>query len=90
MFKKGTHSYQTDSRNNNIQVYINGKLHPRSEAHISVFNSGFLLGDGVARHKITEALSVSIDSIVFAYNDRNNCRKLVWEGFFSIDDFGTG
>ncbi|SVC44146.1 uncharacterized protein METZ01_LOCUS297000, partial [marine metagenome] len=47
MFKKGTHSYRTDSRNNNIQVYINGKLHPRSEARISVFDSGFLLGDGV-------------------------------------------
>jgi len=47
MAKKGTHSYQTDSRNKNIQVYINGKLHPRSEASISVFDSGFLLGDGV-------------------------------------------
>ena len=47
MTKKGTHSYRTDSRNKNIQVYINGKLHPRSEACISVFDSGFLLGDGV-------------------------------------------
>ena len=47
MIKKGTHSYQADSRNKNIQVYINGKLHPRSKARISVFDSGFLLGDGV-------------------------------------------
>ncbi len=47
MTNKGTHIYRTDSRNKNIQVYINGKLHPRSEASISVFDSGFLLGDGV-------------------------------------------
>jgi len=47
MTKKGTHSYRTDNRNKNIQVYINGKLHSRSKASISVFDSGFLLGDGV-------------------------------------------
>ena len=47
MADKGTHSYLVDNRNKHIQIYINGKLHPRSEARISVFDSGFLLGDGV-------------------------------------------
>jgi len=42
-----THSYRYDERNENIQIYINGKFYPRSEARISVFDSGFLLGDGV-------------------------------------------
>ena len=45
--KKGTHRYRDDSRNNNIQIYVNGKLYPRGQASISVFDSGFLLGDGV-------------------------------------------
>ncbi|TFB11340.1 aminotransferase class IV [Candidatus Marinimicrobia bacterium MT.SAG.3] len=43
----GTHDYMDDERNNNILIYINGELLPRSEAKISVFDSGFLLGDGV-------------------------------------------
>lgn len=44
---KSTHDYIEDKRNNNILIYINGDLLPRSEAKISVFDSGFLLGDGV-------------------------------------------
>ena len=44
---KSTHDYIDDERNNNILIYINGDLLPRSEAKISVFDSGFLLGDGV-------------------------------------------
>ena len=42
-----THDYIDDKRNNNIQVYINGKFYHRSKANISVMDSGFLLGDGV-------------------------------------------
>ena len=44
---KGTHSYIEDQRNENIIIYINGEFYPRNEAKISVFDSGFLLGDGV-------------------------------------------
>ena len=47
MGNKGTHSYRSDSRNKNIQIYVNGEFHPREEATISVFDSGFLLGDGI-------------------------------------------
>ena len=45
--KRGTHDYVEDLRNTEIMVYINGKFYPRSDASISVFDSGFLLGDGV-------------------------------------------
>ena len=44
---KGTHQYVDDPRNKNILININGELFPRSEAKISVFDSGFILGDGV-------------------------------------------
>ncbi len=42
-----SHSYIHDSKNENIFININGELFRRSEAKISVFDSGFLLGDGV-------------------------------------------
>ena len=42
-----THDYITDKRNQDILIYINGDFFIRSEAKISVFDSGFLLGDGV-------------------------------------------
>lgn len=40
-------SSDTDVRNQDIKIYINGKFYDRSEAKISVFDSGFLLGDGI-------------------------------------------
>ena len=36
-----------DPRNEDILIDINGELFPRAEARISVFDSGFILGDGV-------------------------------------------
>ena len=42
-----THDYYEDPRNKDIQIYINGEFFPRSEATVSVLDSGFLLGDGV-------------------------------------------
>jgi len=36
-----------DERNSNIQIYINGSFYLRDDAKISVFDSGFLLGDGI-------------------------------------------
>ena len=42
-----THDYIMDKRNKEIQIYINGEFHHRSEANVSVMDSGFLLGDGV-------------------------------------------
>ena len=42
-----SHSFIYDPKNENIFININGDLYPRNEAKISVFDSGFLLGDGV-------------------------------------------
>ena len=42
-----THDYINDKRNEDIYIFINGEFFHRSEAKISVFDSGFLLGDGV-------------------------------------------
>ncbi|HVC28961.1 MAG TPA: aminotransferase class IV [Gammaproteobacteria bacterium] len=44
---KGTHDYQPDPRNADIKININGELFPRTEAKVSVFDSGYILGDGV-------------------------------------------
>ena len=43
----GTHEYEFDTRNEEILIYVNGEIVPRNEAKVSVFDSGFLLGDGV-------------------------------------------
>lgn len=43
----GTHDAIEDSRNENILIYVNGELYPRNEAKISVFDSGYLVGDGI-------------------------------------------
>ena len=42
-----SHSYLKNDRNDEIFININGELLHKSEAKISVFDSGFLLGDGV-------------------------------------------
>ena len=42
-----SHSYIKNPKNKNIFININGKLFVRDQAKISVFDSGFLLGDGV-------------------------------------------
>ena len=42
-----SHSFIKDPKNKNIYININGELFHRDEAKISVFDSGFLLGDGV-------------------------------------------
>ena len=43
----GTHHASDDPRNRDILIYVNGVLRPREQAVISVFDSGFILGDGV-------------------------------------------
>jgi branched-chain amino acid aminotransferase len=44
---RGTHEALPDERNENILIYINGEFYRRDVARISVFDSGFLVGDGV-------------------------------------------
>ena len=42
-----THQAEEDERNENIQIYLNGAIVPKSQAVVSVYDSGFMLGDGV-------------------------------------------
>ncbi|WP_419909926.1 aminotransferase class IV [Hoeflea sp.] len=42
-----THDAVDDPRNRDIKIYINGELMHRSEAKVSVYDSGFMLGDGM-------------------------------------------
>src|SRR5918997_6332128 len=41
------HDSAGDPRNASILINVNGELKPRAEAVVSVFDSGFMLGDGV-------------------------------------------
>jgi branched-chain amino acid aminotransferase len=43
----GTHNAIDDDRNKDVLISVNGELFPRNEAKISVFDSGYLVGDGV-------------------------------------------
>ena len=43
----GTHDFEDDPRNERILIWVNGDLVPRAQAVVSVFDSGFVLGDGV-------------------------------------------
>ena len=56
----GTHNAVADKRNDDVLIYVNGDLVPRNEASISVFDSGYLIGDG-----IWEALRLHEGVLVF-------------------------
>jgi len=59
----GTHNAIDDSRNKDIKIYINGDFFTRDNAKISVFDSGYLVGDG-----IWEALRLHHGVLVFLKN----------------------
>ncbi|MFC6688940.1 D-amino acid aminotransferase [Jhaorihella thermophila] len=42
-----THQAEEDARNEEILIYVNGRIVPKAEAMVSVYDSGFMLGDGV-------------------------------------------
>lgn len=71
-----THSYATDPRNESILININGELVPRAQAVVSVFDSGFILGDG-----IWEGLRVHGGAIPFL----DQHLKRLWEGAKALD-----
>ncbi|MEL6316749.1 MAG: aminotransferase class IV, partial [Pseudomonadota bacterium] len=43
----GAHAFADDPRNAEAAISVNGRITPRAEAMVSVFDSGFVLGDGV-------------------------------------------
>ncbi|MFN1834643.1 aminotransferase class IV [Balneola sp. MJW-20] len=71
----GTHNALEDPRNEEVLIYINGELYPRPEAKISVFDSGYLVGDGV-----WEALRLHKGVLVFL--DEHLDR--LWQGAATI------
>ncbi|HSM40145.1 MAG TPA: aminotransferase class IV [Afifellaceae bacterium] len=44
---RSTHDAEQDARNADLKIYVNGSLVHRDEARISVYDSGFMMGDGV-------------------------------------------
>jgi branched-chain amino acid aminotransferase len=42
-----THQAEEDARNEAILIYVNGRILPKAQAVVSVYDSGFMLGDGV-------------------------------------------
>ena len=42
-----THQAEEDARNETILIYLNGRILPKAQAVVSVYDSGFMLGDGV-------------------------------------------
>lgn len=59
---QGTHNALDDPRNQSITIFVNGELLPRNEAKISVFDSGYLVGDGVwEAFRLHEGVLVFID-----------------------------
>lgn len=42
-----THQAEDDARNEHIKIWLNGRIVPKDQALVSVYDSGFMLGDGV-------------------------------------------
>ena len=47
MSETSTHDAEADARNADLKIYLDGDIVPRDQAKVSVYDSGFLLGDGV-------------------------------------------
>ena len=43
----GSQDFAADPRNADLRIYVNGDLVPRAKARVSIFDAGFVLGDGV-------------------------------------------
>ncbi len=71
----GTHNALDDPRNEVVKIYISGELLPRNEAKISVFDSGYLVGDGV-----WEGIRLHHGKLVFL----NDHLDRLWQGAATI------
>lgn len=74
-----THAAEIDARNQAIMIWIDGALTPRAEARVSVYDSGFLLGDGVweglrLHHRRWSFLEDHLDRLV-PHGRRSPCRS---------------
>ncbi|NRA93581.1 MAG: aminotransferase class IV, partial [Psychroserpens sp.] len=71
----GTHNAVEDQRNDDILIYINGEFFRRKDAKISVFDSGYLVGDG-----IWEAMRLHKGVLVFVEDHLNR----LWDAAATI------
>jgi len=72
----GSHAYIADPRNASVLFNVSGKLVPRDKAVVNVFDSGFMLGDGV-----WEGLRVHRGKIAFLDDHLDR----LWEGAAALD-----
>jgi len=72
----GSHAYIPDPRNASVLFNLNGELVERDKAVVNVFDSGFMLGDGV-----WEGLRVHGGKIAFLKNHLDR----LWEGAAALD-----
>ena len=75
---RSTHQALADERNASVQIWINDEFFPRAEAKVSVFDSGFLVGDGV-----WEGIRLHHDR--FAFLDRHLDRLFAGAGAIDLD-----
>lgn len=60
---RSAQGYLDDPRNEQVLVYVNGTLVPRDQARVSVFDSGFVLGDGVWEGlRLVQGRLISVDA----------------------------
>jgi branched-chain amino acid aminotransferase len=71
----GTHAYVADKRNASVLFNLNGAIVPREKAVVNVFDSGFMLGDGV-----WEGLRVHNGKIAFLSDHLDR----LWEGLAAL------
>lgn len=71
----GTHAYLPDPRNASVLFNVNGQIVPRDKAVVNVFDSGFMLGDGV-----WEGLRVHQGKIAFLKDHLDR----LWEGLAAL------
>lgn len=74
----GSQDFASDPRNAGVRIYLNGALVPREEAKVSVFDAGFVLGDGV-----WEGFRLHRGTVVFA--DRHFDRLYAGAGAIDMD-----
>ena len=75
---RSTHQALADERNATIEIYINGDYFPRDDAKISVFDSGFLVGDGIWE-------GIRLHHGVFAHLGRHLDRLFAGAAAISLD-----
>ena len=75
---RSTHQALADERNESIEISINGEFFPRHEAKVSVFDSGFLVGDGIWE-------GIRLHHGVFAFLDRHLDRLFAGAAATGID-----